>query len=227
LFQTLGNGTVEQALNQRNTPWNRNGTGPLKAAANKVLERNTAWNKPGTEASKPVPPMPQTPPSCGTDGEGVEQSNEQLKIAEENEALPDKTDKCLPPAGLSILSAPPQGTLDENGENTLPIRTDTTDKPQEAPSSEIFCVPSKKFPACPFDRFSLLTDFEERLAIAEYDGHQSPQQAQRTAYQDAFMAVLSALPEVDTPESSSEDWFDQRIKASQAWLSVQGVERPA
>lgn len=54
-------------------------------------------------------------------------------------------------------------------------------------------VLSVPFPGT-FDEESLLYDFEERLAIAEYDGHQTPLQAERIAYQDAFIAVLNALP---------------------------------
>jgi hypothetical protein len=40
----------------------------------------------------------------------------------------------------------------------------------------------------------MMEDFEERLAIAEYDGHQNDLQAQCIAYRDAFMAVLRVLP---------------------------------
>lgn len=40
---------------------------------------------------------------------------------------------------------------------------------------------------------SLSEEYEERLAIAEYDGHQTHMQAQRVAYLDAFIAVLHRL----------------------------------
>lgn len=65
---------------------------------------------------------------------------------------------------------------------------------------------------------SLSEDYEERLAIAEYDGHQTSVQAQRIAYQDAFITVLNALPFKDTER---EDWFEERIKAAREWLLAQ------
>ena len=70
---------------------------------------------------------------------------------------------------------------------------------------------------------SLQDEYEERLAIAEYDGHQNPTQAQRIAYQDAFIAVLNTLPYEETHEG---DWVDQRIKAAKDWLVSQGIEVP-
>ena len=68
--------------------------------------------------------------------------------------------------------------------------------------------------------------YDERIAIAEYDGQQTPTQAQRIAYQDAFIAVLNTLSYGDTKESHETDWLDQRIKATKAWLSAQGLEQP-
>jgi hypothetical protein len=69
---------------------------------------------------------------------------------------------------------------------------------------------------------NILDDFEERLAIAEYDGHQSPFQAQRIAYQDAFVAVLATLPH----EDATGDWLGQRMGAAKEWLLDQGMEQP-
>ncbi len=40
-------------------------------------------------------------------------------------------------------------------------------------------------------------DYEERLAIAEIDGNQNPIEAQRIAYLDAFISLLSDLAEKD------------------------------
>jgi hypothetical protein len=37
-------------------------------------------------------------------------------------------------------------------------------------------------------------DFEERLAIAEYEGEQMPLHAHCIAYLDAFISILTALP---------------------------------
>jgi hypothetical protein len=76
--------------------------------------------------------------------------------------------------------------------------------------------------------FSSPTDLEdayhERLAIAQYDGGQSMTQAQRIAYQDAFVSVLVTLPYVDN--CYGEDWMEQRIKAAIEWLETKGINRP-
>ncbi len=69
----------------------------------------------------------------------------------------------------------------------------------------------------------LSEEYEERLAIAEYDGHQTQVQAQRAAYLDAFIAVLNALP---YEEISGEKWLKQRVKAAQKWLLEQGLRLP-
>jgi len=69
---------------------------------------------------------------------------------------------------------------------------------------------------------SLPDEYEERLAIAEYDGHQSATQAQRIAYLDAFIAVLVTLPRND----GEGDWLNQRVKAAQKWLEDQGMSQP-
>lgn len=90
------------------------------------------------------------------------------------------------------------------------------------------------------DRFNLKTNmsvmsglsgplhesFEERLAIAEYDGQQTHLQAQRIAYLDAFMAVLSALPYEEEDGYYDEDWLTRRVKATQRWLSLEGLQQP-
>jgi len=74
----------------------------------------------------------------------------------------------------------------------------------------------------PVNSDELLDSFEERLAIAEYDGHQSPQQAQRIAYLDAFIAVLVTLPY----EDMEGDWLSSRITAAEHWLLDQGIMQP-
>ena len=78
----------------------------------------------------------------------------------------------------------------------------------------------------PFRKSSLLDDFEERLAIAEYDGHQGTLQAQRIAYQDAFIDVLNTLPYEEEKGYYDEDWLIRRIKAAQSWLVTQGLHQP-
>ncbi|KAB2832859.1 MAG: hypothetical protein F9K49_07485 [Caedimonadaceae bacterium] len=55
-------------------------------------------------------------------------------------------------------------------------------------------------------------EFEERIAIAEYDGQQTPLQAHRIAYLDAFMAALATLPqETSSQEEQREHWLDHKI----------------
>lgn len=199
-FHSLGNGTVEQMLNQRNSPRNMGGTNSLKALANKVLEWNRKWNKPGTAALKPVPPMPQSSSACGTnskvgykvepdnflyefneraaimeyDGGLTREKTEKIKTTAEKETSTDKTDKFEMDANMSVLSVPTVG---------------------------------------PFDKESLLYEFEERIAIAEVDGNQTPIEAHRIAYLDSFMAVLATLPY----ENVEDDWVEKRIKATKEW----------
>ena len=64
---------------------------------------------------------------------------------------------------------------------------------------------------------ALSYEFEERLAIAEYDGQQTPQQAQHIAYLDAFISILSTLAE-DDPH---QDWLAQKIQIALATLEEQ------
>lgn len=73
---------------------------------------------------------------------------------------------------------------------------------------------------------TLSYEFEERLAIAEYDGQQTPLQAQRIAYLDAFMAVLAALPYEEVEGYYDEDWLTRRVKATQNWLAARGLQQP-
>ena len=60
-------------------------------------------------------------------------------------------------------------------------------------------------------------DFDERLSIAEYEGGQSPTQAQKTAYLDAFISVLTSLPAT----ASQRDWLGMRIQTALAWIEAQ------
>jgi hypothetical protein len=73
---------------------------------------------------------------------------------------------------------------------------------------------------------SLKDDFEERIAIAEYDGQQDTLQAHRIAYESAVITVLNANP----PNGSVKpgvDWLNERIKSVENWLLLEGIERPA
>lgn len=141
LFHSLGNGTVEQTLNQRNSPRNMGGTFSLKALANKVLVRNKERNIYGTRVLKPVPHPDQSVPLRGTN-------------------------------------------LEVN---------------------------------CKGQADNFLYDFEERLAIAEIDGHQIPLQALRIAYLDAFISILSTLTE-DDPH---KDGLAEKIQTALATLERQ------
>ncbi len=52
--------------------------------------------------------------------------------------------------------------------------------------------------------------FEERVAIAEYDGQQTPLQAERIAYLDAFLSILFDGTELD----SQRKWLIQRVQTA-------------
>ena len=73
---------------------------------------------------------------------------------------------------------------------------------------------------------SVWEDYEERLAIAEYDGQQTPAQAERIAYQDAFISSLTTLPQEFYENSTGEDWLDSRIMAAKDWLQDQNLFQP-
>ena len=138
---------------------------------------------------------------------------------------PDKTDKVEGGVNLSGLSVPPEGLFLANGENRLPSRPDKPDKVGNGANLSGLSVPSGgHLPGKgPLDVDSLLYEFEERLAIAEYDGCQNEIQAERIAYQDAFISVLNALPDDQERDLGVRRWLDQRIKASQDWLEQEGV----
>jgi hypothetical protein len=105
---------------------------------------------------------------------------------------------------MSVLSVPPSRLLDINLRNMPEIRTDKPDRFDPETNMSGLSVPPPEH------------NFEERVAIAEYDGGQAPALAQRIAYQDAFSAVLNTLPYEDTERSHREDWLEQRIKAAHA-----------
>lgn len=119
---------------------------------------------------------------------------------------------------------------DENLENMPGGRPDKPDRLDPSLNLSGLSGPSQgdlnKTSVFPYEGSFLLDDFEERLAIAEYDGHQNPTQAQRIAYQDAFVAVLSTLPYEEENGYYDEDWMMRRIKAAQNWLVAQGLQRP-
>lgn len=97
-------------------------------------------------------------------------------------------------------------------------RTDRTDKPKDKGHLSVLSVPPQGL----LDKNSLYP-FEERIAIAHYDGHQSITQAQRIAYLDDFVDVLRTLPHKKGHEG---DWLKQRINRAQEWLKQHGLEQP-
>ena len=70
---------------------------------------------------------------------------------------------------------------------------------------------------CKAEADNFLYDFEERISIAEYDGGQTSTQAQRIAYVDVFITILSDLAE-NTPH---QDWLAQQIQLALASLERQ------
>ncbi|HUX78436.1 MAG TPA: hypothetical protein VMW10_01615 [Alphaproteobacteria bacterium] len=110
----------------------------------------------------------------------------------------------------------------QNVKSKPEARADNTDKPHGKGDLSVLSVTSGRS----FGKSSLLDDFEERLAIAEYDGDQSSSQARRIAYQDAFIAVLNTLPYDEAEGYYDEDWLTRRAKAARNWLLAQGVQQP-
>lgn len=155
---------------------------------------------------------------------------------------PDKPDRLDLSLNLSGLAGSPWGLLGENLSNMSklgPDISDNTDKPDISdkpnrlgPNLNLsgLAGPSQgdlnKTSVFPYEGSSYLDDFEERLAIAEYDGQQSSNQAQRIAYQDAFITVLNTLPYEEAEGYYDEDWLTRRIKAAQSWLVAQGLQQP-
>lgn len=140
----------------------------------------------------------------------------------------DITDKSNSEGLLSVLSVPPQRLLGKNLENISETRTDITDK-CFFPSG-LSVQSERHFKEASRDdlmKEAIFDDFEERLAITEYDGHQPSSQAQRIAYLDAFMAVLAALPwESPDQEGYENNWLDSKISAAREWLKDQGMQEP-
>jgi hypothetical protein len=124
----------------------------------------------------------------------------------------DKPDNQNMGGDLSVLSVLSQGDFSKNSQN---MNTKVTDKPDNQNMEgglSVLSVPGS----------SVQEEFEERLAIAEYDGHQSTAQAERIAYQDAFIAILLSLPEQhSSPKISLNEWLNRRIHSAKAWHSTQ------
>ncbi|OJW49097.1 MAG: hypothetical protein BGO67_11065 [Alphaproteobacteria bacterium 41-28] len=153
-------------------------------------------------------------------------------VLEENlgnmsETEPDISDRLDSNVNMSGLSGCHQGLLEENLRNkpeTEPDISDRFDSEKDMSGLSVFSYGlSEKVSFYPFDRNTILHNFEERVAIAEVDGHQNFTQAQRIAYQDVFIAVLNTLP---YEENYEDNWLDKRIKAAKEWLTIQGLQQP-
>ena len=130
------------------------------------------------------------------------------------ETCTDSTDRFTPKSNMSVLSVPPTGLLDKNLGNMPETSTDSTDGFNSKTNMSVL------------SGSSLLDNFEERLAIAEYDGQQTQLQAKRIAYLDAFMGVLATLPYEEEEGYYDEDWLTRRVKATQHWLAAEGLQQP-
>lgn len=128
----------------------------------------------------------------------------------------DNTDRLERDPNMSGLSGPSDRYFSEKYKklkNNVPILPDKTDKLERKVNLSGL---SDHF----LDKNLLKEDFEERLAIAGYDGHTSPEQAKKIAYQDAFIAALTSLPAEDD-KASLQDWLHHRIQAAHSYLTTQ------
>lgn len=127
---------------------------------------------------------------------------------------PDKTDRFDLSANMSDLSGRPLGFLDEKLESMS--EPDISDG--LGPNLNMSVLSGRPLGLLdenfsPYDEY----DFDERLSIAEHEGGQTPAQAQKIAYLDAFISVLKALPAT----ASQKDWLDMRIQTALAWMEAQ------
>ncbi len=99
---------------------------------------------------------------------------------------------------------------------------DKPDRFKKKPNMSVLSVPSKELLAGKkpylFDGDLVLQNFEERIAIAQFDGGQTSLQAQRIAYLDAFVDVLVTLLHKNSQANQRENWLDQRVKDARTGL---------
>jgi hypothetical protein len=135
-------------------------------------------------------------------------------------AGPDKPDRLDPNLNMSGLSGSPWDLLDEKKEkveNNTRYGGDKSDRFRFQVNMSGLSGSTQDIlerTSTPYDE----QDFEERLAIAEYDGGQTPLHAHRIAYLDAFISVMNALPATD----SQKDWLEKRIQTSLTWIEAPG-----
>jgi len=117
--------------------------------------------------------------------------------------------------GTCSLKAMANKLLERNkGWNTYGTAASKSVPPPDQPiplrgtSLETNCVPQHD---------DLSFAFEERAAIAEIDGHQTPAQAHRIAYLDMFICLLSSLFE----DASHRNWLNAKIQTAHATLEAQ------
>jgi len=127
-------------------------------------------------------------------------------------------------AGTSSLKALANKVLERNKDRNKPGTETLKSVPHPDQPVPLHGTNSGADDATQYDALSY--EFEERLAIAEYDGQQTPLQAQRIAYLDAFMAVLSTLPYEEAESYYDEDWLMRRVKATQHCLVAEGLQQP-
>jgi hypothetical protein len=163
-----------------------------------------------------------------------------LNLFLENEIVnrSDKSDRFKFEPNMSPLSLRPLGLLDEKmekvennhskgGDKSARFRFEPNMSPLSLHPRELLDEKMVNIPEP--DGFtietnmsdsSLLDSFEERLAIAEYDGQQTHLQAQRIAYLDAFISILSTLAEKDP----HQDWLAQKIQTALTVLETKNFQ---
>lgn len=109
-------------------------------------------------------------------------------------------------SGTSSLKALANKVLEQNKERNKP-GTEASNSVPPLPQSLSACGTNTEV-GCKVEADSFLYDFEERLAIAEYDGEASPVQAHCIAYLDAFISLLTHFAE-DEPDY--QDWLKMKI----------------
>lgn len=118
-----------------------------------------------------------------------------------SEKCTDNTDRFSSKMNMSVLSVHPEGAFHKNLENEPKKSTDSTDR---------FNSETNMF------ELSLHDNFDERIAIAEYGGHQAPIHAERIAYLDAFLTFLFDLTDSDP----QKEWLIQKVQVAREHLET-------
>ena len=135
--------------------------------------------------------------------------DEKLEKVENNHSKGgDKSARFRFEPNMSPLSLRPRGLLDEKMEKVENNYSKGGDKSARFRfEPNMYGLPGA----------SLRESFEERLAIAEYDGQQTPLQVERIAYLDAFLTLLFDL----TALNPQRDWLAQKVQAAVTTLETQ------